>query len=198
MEYTSKGLRKPQDGEPARVEDLNFNSDLLNNQAMGAFVCTSTTRPTGGNRWVGQIIFEEDTNATYLYDGTGWRSIPLLVSSVDVDGLNGFTSSVRLNKYSDGMIDIVGNLQGTPTAGSPTGSGFTMLSLPSGYRPSNSFKVWVGCSTPSSSNQRYIGFEAGTSTVTCIWSGGISGSTWAQGTAGSGAFMSGIRYRAQG
>jgi hypothetical protein len=39
----------------------------------GAVVCTSTTRPTGGQLVPGLLIFETDTGASRFYDGAQWR-----------------------------------------------------------------------------------------------------------------------------
>lgn len=43
---------------------------LLN--AQSPTLCTSATRPTGGNLYEGVIITETDTDRVLYYDGTGW------------------------------------------------------------------------------------------------------------------------------
>ena len=73
---TSKGLVKPDpiaDFQDAAV--LNANFDRLDTYGMGAFVCTSTTRPTGANLWAGLIIFETDTQFLRAYTSNStWGS----------------------------------------------------------------------------------------------------------------------------
>lgn len=57
--------------EPVDVETwLNANLDILDQQALGAYVCTSISRPS--IVYTGQIIFETDTNFMYRYDGASW------------------------------------------------------------------------------------------------------------------------------
>lgn len=68
MDYTSRlALRKPTDGESQDVADVNFNSDRLD-LFVGAKICTSTTRPTGSDRWDGVTIKETDTKAFGIWD----------------------------------------------------------------------------------------------------------------------------------
>lgn len=73
-DYTSKGLAKPLGGEFATVgrEQYNNNTDRINSFGMGAYECTSTTRPAGTDRWPGLIIRETDTGQTYIFNGTKW------------------------------------------------------------------------------------------------------------------------------
>lgn len=73
---TSKGLYKyDTEGERVDVAKINENFDRLNLLGMGAYVCTSTTQPTGADRWPGQVIYETDTLAFAIYDGINskWR-----------------------------------------------------------------------------------------------------------------------------
>lgn len=70
---TSKGLYMPDEvGEVVDIAKINDNFERLNLYGMGSFVCTSTTRPGGADRWTGQVIYETDTKATGIYDGTNW------------------------------------------------------------------------------------------------------------------------------
>lgn len=67
----------PGSGEPVDVSDhLNGNWDKVD-AAVGAFVCTSGTRPTGADRWAGRIIRETDTGKMYIWDATAvlWRQM---------------------------------------------------------------------------------------------------------------------------
>jgi hypothetical protein len=50
-------------GDVLTAADINAQSPTL---------CTSATRPTGGNLYEGVIITETDTNRILYYDGTGW------------------------------------------------------------------------------------------------------------------------------
>lgn len=64
---TSKGLVKPTVGEFQDISVINGNSDRLNTFGMGAVVCTSTTRPSGTDRWDGQIAYETDTHNLMVF-----------------------------------------------------------------------------------------------------------------------------------
>lgn len=55
--------------ETADIDKLNDNFDKIDD-AVGAFVCTSSTRP--GTPWDGQIIFETDTNTFKVWNGSAW------------------------------------------------------------------------------------------------------------------------------
>jgi hypothetical protein len=95
---TRLGLYKPAaDGSELVnvVTDLNNNLDSIDAK-MGAFVCTSGTRP--GSPYNGQFIRETDTGKLMLWDGTAWRQVlyntaawtnPLSVSGGDVTATAG-------------------------------------------------------------------------------------------------------------
>lgn len=76
MEYTSRAkMEKPEDGEFADQEPLNRNFDKIDKK-LGSEVCTSTTRPA--NPYIGQKIYETDTQIEFIYtgvntDGSPWR-----------------------------------------------------------------------------------------------------------------------------
>jgi len=62
----------PTTGDFLDVSVLNTNADKIDD-AVGVLTCTSSTRPTGGARWVGRLIRETDTNnRVYMWDGTNW------------------------------------------------------------------------------------------------------------------------------
>lgn len=99
----------PGTGEPVDVADhLNGNWDKVD-AAVGAFVCTSGTRPTGADRWAGRIIFETDTGKMYIWDATdtAWRQI-----LVDIG------AGAALDTY---MIVTRGNASDSLIAGQVTG-----------------------------------------------------------------------------
>lgn len=71
-DYTSKvGLVKPAGGELISIDILNGNSDKID-KALGVFICTSTTRPSGSDRFPGQQIYETNTHKMYFWNGTAW------------------------------------------------------------------------------------------------------------------------------
>lgn len=64
---TAKGyLVKATDGEFADQDPINANMDKISLYAMGAFNCTSATRP--GIPWNGMRIYEEDTRKKAFWD----------------------------------------------------------------------------------------------------------------------------------
>ena len=87
---TSKlGLRKP-DGSASGDNidvgtDINDNADKID-AAVGFFVCTSATRPTGGQRWAGRGIYETDTRRSYIWNSSLSFWMPLLVGHGDEVG----------------------------------------------------------------------------------------------------------------
>jgi hypothetical protein len=73
---TRLGLFKPAGTDLVdRVADLNNNWDLIDSKA-GRVVCTSATRPTGGNLYNGLPIYETDTGNFYTYDSgaAAWKA----------------------------------------------------------------------------------------------------------------------------
>jgi len=66
------GLLKPAGSDLINVTtQLDDNYDKIDNNA-GTFVCTSSTRPSGGSRFTGQLIFETDTNLVWVWNGSAW------------------------------------------------------------------------------------------------------------------------------
>ena len=104
----------------------------------------------------------------------------------------GFTGSITAHKNSAGFVTLAGALGGTPTAGSPAGSGFAALTLPAGYRPAAQMKAVVGSSSYTNGNFRFIGIGTD-GTVYVIWSGNFPST---QGAGGSGLFLDGITFKA--
>lgn len=82
--FTSRlGLIKQAGGEDVDVDLLNANFDRLDAFA-GTVVCTSTTRPTGTDRFVGVVIYETDTNVARRWTGTRWSIIQGSEKTVDI------------------------------------------------------------------------------------------------------------------
>lgn len=88
--FTSRlGLRKPDGTAPDSdnvnvVTDLNDNYDKIDTH-LGFYVCTSSTRPTGSDRFTGRQIFETDTKARYIWTGTEWYLLSELYFTKSVD-----------------------------------------------------------------------------------------------------------------
>lgn len=77
-------LRKP-DPDPSTGDFVNATTDLNENwdkvdAAVGTFICTSGTRPTGSQRWDGREIFETDTLRRYMWSNSLAIWVPLLIS----------------------------------------------------------------------------------------------------------------------
>lgn len=86
---TSKGLYLPDTvGEVVDVAKINQNTQRLNTYGMGPVVTSSTTRPSGGNRWEGMIIHETDTLTQWVWDGSSW--LPLSGQYFRASRLTGF------------------------------------------------------------------------------------------------------------
>ena len=66
--------------------------------------CTSTTRPTGGDRAAGRFIYETDTKAYGLWDGTAWKIWDTVEQNYTTTwAANGTSSGLSLG--SGGFID---------------------------------------------------------------------------------------------
>lgn len=67
---TKLALIKPDYADNVDVADLNSNADAID-AAVGSTIVTSTTRPT--SPFAGQVIFETDTEDSFVWDGTSWK-----------------------------------------------------------------------------------------------------------------------------
>lgn len=75
-------LRKP-DGDPVTGDNIDVDLDISASMdkiddAVGAHICTSGTRPTAAQRWDGRIIKETDTKRMYVWDAGLSFWMPLL------------------------------------------------------------------------------------------------------------------------
>ena len=69
---TSKlGLTKPDLTDNVDVTVLNTNFDDIDTAA-GFAIVTSSTRPA--SPWTGQIIYETDTESSFVWDGSAWQA----------------------------------------------------------------------------------------------------------------------------
>jgi hypothetical protein len=90
-------------GDVLTAADINAQSPTL---------CTSATRPTGGNLYEGVLITETDTNRILYYDGTGW----IILAEPQQTWANPITAGLTVGNgtwtgeyhRSDGWIDIRG------------------------------------------------------------------------------------------
>ena len=107
--YTSRGgLIKPAGGEFARtgLDNFNANSDRVDAYGLGAFVCTSTSRPSGSNRWTGLTIFETDTKNTLLWNGTNWIYLSRDTGWTAVPGSMGGWTNSSFYRIINGILTI--------------------------------------------------------------------------------------------
>jgi hypothetical protein len=63
------------------IADLNNNFDTIDSN-VGTFICSSTTRPSGGALFVGLQIFETDTLFEYVWDGAQWQLLSFASGAV--------------------------------------------------------------------------------------------------------------------
>lgn len=68
---TKLGLTKPALTDNVDVTVLNTNFDDIDTAA-GFAIVTSATRPA--TPWTGQIIYETDTESSFVWDGSAWQS----------------------------------------------------------------------------------------------------------------------------
>jgi hypothetical protein len=71
---TRLGLTKPDGTDLVDIAVLNTNANKID-AAVGAFVCTSTTRPS--TPYAGQIIYETDTDQSFVWDSatSAWNTL---------------------------------------------------------------------------------------------------------------------------
>lgn len=158
---TRLGLRKPNNTTDTVnvVTDLNDNWDKLD-AAVGAIVCTSTTRP--GSPYTGELIFETDTKKVACWDGTAWgyKSAEHTIVTASIDKVNFGTLELAGGKTT-GTTNASGDFNLTAAICSALGwtnvkqlvvwngdgaarsniSMGLMTDIPSG---SNNIRTWVG------------------------------------------------------
>ena len=66
---TKLGLTKPDFVDVVDISELNDNADAID-AAVGATIVTSATRPA--SPWAGQIIYETDTESSFVWTGSAW------------------------------------------------------------------------------------------------------------------------------
>lgn len=68
------GMTLNADSDPFQRTDIVGNFSILD-QYPGAFICTSSSRPTWGANQAGQMILETDTRRIIHWNGSGWHEI---------------------------------------------------------------------------------------------------------------------------
>lgn len=67
------GLKRPDDTDPFLTADFVANYNILD-ASPGAFICTSSTRPSWGSAQAGRVIFMTDYKSFQWWDGTSWQN----------------------------------------------------------------------------------------------------------------------------
>lgn len=67
---TRLALTKPAGTDVVDIDVLNANADKID-AAVGAYICTSTTRPS--TPYAGQVIYETDSKLTWTYASGAWK-----------------------------------------------------------------------------------------------------------------------------
>lgn len=67
---TRLGLTKPDLTDIVDIAQLNSNADKIDTN-IGAYICTSTTRPS--TPYTGQVIYETDSKLTWTYASGAWK-----------------------------------------------------------------------------------------------------------------------------
>jgi hypothetical protein len=120
---TKLGLIKPDFVDVVDISDLNTNFDDIDD-AVGSTIVTSTTRP--GTPFAGQVIFETDTEKSFVWDGSTWKPAGGGGGNVADDCIqpnfsvisNNFTFETGYNGVSAGPITIDDGVTVTVPAGS--------------------------------------------------------------------------------
>ena len=91
---TRLALTKPAGTDVVDIDVLNANADKIDT-AVGAYICTSTTRPS--TPYAGQVIYETDSKLTWTYASGAWKLDtgvqPVVASSAARDAI--FPSPVQ-------------------------------------------------------------------------------------------------------
>jgi hypothetical protein len=138
---------------------MPFSSVLGASSAIKPGVCTSSTRPSAP--YVGQLIFETDTNRLAAYNGSAWvtqnglqliktQTIGSAVSSVTV-------SDVFSNTFANYRI-VVSNVDASTNN---TGIFWQLGATTSGYYSSEYYDAYTGASTGVNRRSNAASWEVG-------------------------------------
>ena len=137
-------------------------------------VVTSATRPTGASRYIGQHIYETDTDRRLYFDGTGWvvMSEPSRSYAPSLAGVTVGTGGIVDGYYhrSDGFVDFNAYVylgsSGFSVASAP------VIGLPFAYSSGREFEVLTCLLYDNSTGGRYQAWVNANSTttvaITCI------------------------------
>lgn len=120
---TKLGLIKPDYVDVVDIADLNTNMDDID-AAVGSTIVTSTTRPS--TPFAGQVIFETDTELSFVWDGSTWKPSGGGGGNVADDCIqpnfntisNNYTFDTGYNGVSAGPITIASGVTVTVPSGS--------------------------------------------------------------------------------
>ena len=120
---TKLGLIKPDFVDVVDIADLNSNADDID-AAVGSTIVTSATRPV--SPWAGQVIFETDTELSFVWDGSTWKPSGGGGGNVADDCIqpnfntisNNYTFDTDYNGVSAGPITIASGVTVTVPVGS--------------------------------------------------------------------------------
>lgn len=120
---TKLGLIKPDYVDVVDIADLNTNMDDID-AAVGSTIVTSTTRPS--TPFAGQVIFETDTELSFVWDGSSWKPSGGGGGNVADDCIqpnfntisNNYTFDTGYNGVSAGPITIASGVTVTVPSGS--------------------------------------------------------------------------------
>jgi hypothetical protein len=125
---TKLGLIKPDFVDVVDISDLNSNADDID-AAVGSTIVTSITRPV--SPFTGQVIFETDTELSFVWDGSTWKPSGGGGGNVADDCIqpnfntisNNYTFDTDYNGVSAGPITIASGV----TVTVPVGSGWSIV-----------------------------------------------------------------------
>ena len=120
---TKLGLIKPDFVDVVDISDLNSNADDID-AAVGSTIVTSITRPV--SPFTGQVIFETDTELSFVWDGLTWKPSGGGGGNVADDCIqpnfntisNNYTFDTDYNGVSAGPITIASGVTVTVPVGS--------------------------------------------------------------------------------
>jgi hypothetical protein len=98
---TRLGLIKPDYVDDVDIADINSNMDDIDS-AVGATICTSTTRP--GSPFTGQLIFETNTDKFLVWTGSVWEE-----SVGGAEALNDLTDVTITGSTADRVLRYNGS-----------------------------------------------------------------------------------------
>jgi hypothetical protein len=120
---TKLGLIKPDFTDVVDITDLNSNADDID-AAVGSTIVTSTTRPVAP--YAGQVVYETDTEKSFVWTGTEWKPAGGGGGNVADDVIqpnsqtisNNFTFETGQNGVSAGPVTIASGVTVTVPVGS--------------------------------------------------------------------------------